>query len=284
MRLYVINVGVNANDAQKYQLRSPIFSDRSFEFVPIRESERFSEVGTIPRYCDLPSWTGRWNSLARLLPEKQSKALVHHDPDFEYLTYGDIPSSRGAALKGAEPGDQLWFLARLWEHDGSRFLGGSGFFFVGVFVVEANLLFENGIGDCPTALRARLESNAHWHRREAGDCGTFRVLFGSSNGSRRFCSAIEVTPGLAEHLFASSYDPQTGGFASEGQLVRNKNGKPRFWRHFGSITRTVQWFLDSNQPSHREHLAVLDSLAKKAGSATQTVPGKLSSLGRTCRP
>lgn len=79
-------------------------------------------------------------------------------------------------------------------HDGSRFLGGSGFFFVGVFVVEANLLFENGNGDCPPALRSRLESNAHWHRREVGDRGTFRVLIGIRNGSHRFRNAIEVTP------------------------------------------------------------------------------------------
>lgn len=280
MRLYVVNVGVNTNDAQRYQLRSPIFPDRSFEFVPIRESERFSEVETIPRYCDLPSWTGRWDSLARLLPEKHGKARVHHDPDFQCLTYGDIPSPRGAALKDARPGDQLWFLARLWEHDGSRFLGDSGFFFVGVFVVEANLLFENGNGDCPPALRSRLESNAHWRRREAGDRGTFRVLIGTRNRSHRFRNAIEVTPSLAEHLFASSYDCQTGGFMSEGRLVLNKNGKPRLWRHFGSITRTVQWFLDSRQPSHREHLAELDFLAKKAGRATQIIPDKLNSPGR----
>lgn len=268
MKLAVVNVGVNSNDARKHQLRSPIFPDGSFEFVTILESARFQNVTTIPNYGDLPSWTGRRRGLADFLPESLRGERTHHDPDFEHLTYGDVQSARGASLKQAVPGDQLWFLARLWESDGTALLGPSRFYFVGYLEVEANLFFENGQGEYPPTLRTRLQANAHWLRCDAGDPGTFRVLVGKLDASRRFQTAVEVTPDIAAHLFASNYNEQTDGFVQASEVSRNKNGKPRLWRHFGSITRAVQWFLDSNVPDHQAHLEALASIARAAGCAT----------------
>ena len=55
MKLYVVNVGVNTADAGKRGLRSPMFPDGTFEFVPIKEESRFSQAEGIRSYNDLPS-------------------------------------------------------------------------------------------------------------------------------------------------------------------------------------------------------------------------------------
>ena len=268
MKLAIVNVGVNANDARERQLRSPIFPDGSFEFVPIPESARFQHVAAIPNYGNLPSWTGRRRNLADFLPESLRGERAHHDPDFAQLTYGDIPSPRAAALHQAVPGDQLWFLARLWDHDGMEFLGSSRFYLVGYLDVETNLFFERGQGVYPPEVRTRLRANAHWLRRDAGDTGTFRVIVGKPDASRRFQTAVAVTPVIAAQLFAAHYDEPTDGFVQAGEIARNKNGKPRLWSRFGSITRTIQWFLDDNLPGHPSHLEALAAIAHKAGCAT----------------
>jgi hypothetical protein len=39
------------------------------------------------------------------------------------------------------PGDQLWFLARLWNYDGARWTGGSDFHFIAFLQVEWNRYF-----------------------------------------------------------------------------------------------------------------------------------------------
>ena len=105
MKLYVANVGVNKTHAGARGLRSPVFPDRTFEFVPIKEESRFSQVNGIPSYGELPSWTGRTGSLAEFLPERVRPYRAHADPEFETFTYGDILSVRAANLAGVEPGD-----------------------------------------------------------------------------------------------------------------------------------------------------------------------------------
>ena len=66
-------------DAAKRGLRSPVFPDGTFEFVPIKEESRFSQAEGIRSYSDLPSWTGRVRSLAGFLPERvRIPAEVEH--------------------------------------------------------------------------------------------------------------------------------------------------------------------------------------------------------------
>jgi hypothetical protein len=201
------------------------------------------------------------------VPERMRDARAHHDPDFAHLTYGDAQNPRGVSLRHIAPGDQLWFLARLWEHDGASFTGPSEFFFVGVFEVEANLAFERAVGPCPAALRRRLQTNAHWHRTRAGHPGSYRVIFGHPERSARFAHPVRVTPQIAGHLFGASYDARTDRYLDGASVVLNKNGKPRTWRHFCSITRTIQWYLDSAEERHVPHLEALRALAATAGLA-----------------
>jgi hypothetical protein len=123
----VANVGANASDAAARGLRSPIFPDGTFEFVPIKERFVSADSASAIAYRDLPSTTGRAKSIAAFLPSKVGVYKVHADPEFETFTYGDVPSPGAANLASIVGGDQLWFLARLWDHDGSGWVGGSDF-------------------------------------------------------------------------------------------------------------------------------------------------------------
>ena len=265
MRLYVVNVGVNTADAARRGLRSPVFPDGTFEFVPIKEESRFSQAEGIRSYSDLPSWTGRARSLAGFLPERVRLYRAHADPEFETFTYGDILSVRAANLAGVEPGDQLWFLARLWDHDGTRWTGASGFYFIGLLEVEQNRFFAAGtrLEGIPPAVRERIGNNAHYHRLLAGDTAAFRILCGRQAASWRFLRALRVTPKVAGVLFGGSYDGSSGVFRRGSEVLKNKNGRPRRFDRFGSITRTIQCFLDSGATDQERGVRTLNRMAAR---------------------
>ena len=263
MKLYVANVGVNTADAAKRGMRSPVFPDGTFEFIPIKESQRFAEAENTPTYRDLTSWTGRAKSLAEFLPENVRDYRVHADPEFETFTYGDILSPRAANLKNIGPHDQLWFLARLWEHDGSRWSGESDFYLIGFITVQQTHLVEAGSSpkDLSPALLARIQNNAHYRRMVAGERSAFRILVGKLQRSCRFDLALRVTPEVAGFVLGGVYDESTGAFKRGGQILRNKNGSPRRFERFGSITRAIQPFLDSHSPEQKRCIETLRELA-----------------------
>lgn len=264
MRLYVVNVGVNVADAARRGARRPIFADGTFEFVPIKEARQFSRCREVPRYCDLPTQTGRAESLAAYVPPRISRYRVHNDPEFEMFTYGDVMSPRAANLKQVKVGDQVWFLARLWSHDGVRWGQGSDFYFIGRFVVERNLLIPAGstLGDISLELCRRIGNNAHYRRWVYGKSReAFRIVIGKRPGSERFRRAIRITPEVAGLLFGGTYDRGSGMFRSGGQLLKNRNGRPRRFEMFGSVTRTVQAFMDTAMSGDSERLAALDRVA-----------------------
>ena len=267
MRLYVANVGVNTRDASKLGLKSPVFPDGTFEFVPITEDDRFSRAAGIPTYHYLPSWTGRVRCLAELLPERVRRYRTHADPEFETFTYGDVETPRAANLALIQPDDQLWFLARLWNHDGIRWTGDHDFYFIGYIQVEQNLTFAAGTqtADISVKVRKRIENNAHFRRLLAGHRDWFRVLLGRPRTSCRFNRAFKVTADVAALLFGGSYDASTGLFNIGKETLRNKNGRPRRFRHFGSITRAIQCFLDSSVREQRDCVEKLVKIARKHG-------------------
>lgn len=39
-KIFIANVGVNTNYENKYGIKSPIFSNGTFEFIPIKESDK----------------------------------------------------------------------------------------------------------------------------------------------------------------------------------------------------------------------------------------------------
>lgn len=228
MKVFVINVGVNASHVP---LRSPLFTDGGFEFVPIPETKKLNDTGIgLLRYSDL-------FGDARFIPPSRRAIVCHPDPEFDTHTYGDFPSRAGrpSALRRVEMGDILLFLARLVPWDGERFdEGGAGFYFVGQLVVAETLKGLEDIGENTSSLR--FERNAHVLRARANarfrdDSWVFRGGFGSC----RYQRAV----------------PFTWSTASRAMLDRN--GKP--WvklegrtdlQSIGSYTRSVRALTSSH--------------------------------------
>jgi len=96
-------------------IHSPLFADRSFEFLPIPDSRGLDKR----TYGNSKGRAGR--VFAEYFPErKQAEAraeAMHVDPEFEAFTYGDpTPPKRGLAKM--QPGDLLVFYAGMegWGH------------------------------------------------------------------------------------------------------------------------------------------------------------------------
>lgn len=266
MRLFVANVGVNTADARSRGLRSPVFDDGTFEFVPIKEPSRFANSKFVRRYRDLPCWTRPGEALTTFLPREVHGFAAHDDPDFVGLTYGDIASSRASALAELAPGDQLWFLARLWNYGNGEYAGPSAFHFVAALDVTHNLPLQNGLDGVDATVRRRAERNAHSLRIRAGDSDPSRLVVGDVKTSARFERAIEITPDVAGLLFGGEVHVDRT-YRRNGVVLRNKCGTVRSFETFGSITRTVQWFLDSRREEDRPFLGALLELRREAGAA-----------------
>ena len=174
-------------------------------------------------------------------------------------------SVRAANLAGVEPGDQLWFLARLWDHDGAGWTGASGFYFIALIEVEQNQYFaaDTRPEGIPPSLRERIGNNAHYHRLLAGDTAAFRILCGRQAASWRFLRALKVTPKVAGVLFGGSYDQSSGVFRRGSTILKNKKGTPRRFDRFGSITRTIQCFLDSGTRDQERGVRTLNRMAAR---------------------
>ncbi|MGH8628900.1 MAG: hypothetical protein ACREYC_27820, partial [Gammaproteobacteria bacterium] len=233
-----------------------------FELVTIMESGKLAECPEIYQYGQIRSWTGE-GTLARLVPERYHQYLTHLDPEFTTFTYGDIKSSRASNLRNAEVGDQVWFLARLWDHDGDRWLRDSSFYFVGLFVVEQNLLVKQDteVFSLDRKTRDRIQHNAHYLRLISGERSEFGVICGDVEGSRRFRQGLHVSQEVAGYVYAGEWNSALDQYVRHGNVLLNKNGRPRSYATFGSVTRSVQAFLDSENPEHKPYLEALSTAA-----------------------
>jgi hypothetical protein len=94
---------------------------------------------------------------------------------------------------------------------------------------------------------------------------TFRIVKGTLNLSRRFKTALEVTPEIAGLVFNGAYSEDSDTFVSKatGETILNKNGKPTRFKFFGSNTRTIQSYLDSDVPSEKTSLDELMRIIDK---------------------
>ncbi len=224
----------------------------------------------IPTYRDLRSWNDSGTGLTPFVPERMQGYAVHADPEFETYTYGDVESARASCLRSVERGDQLWFLARLWGHDRASWTGESDFYFIGLFDIQENLSIPAGsrAGKLPEDLRWRIAGNAHYKRMfGAGEAGAFRVLIGNPRRSCRFQRALKVTPEVAGHLYGGAWDVAAGLYWNPAhEILRNRNGKSRHFETFGSATRSIQAFLNSDDASHHEHIRALRGLAEHHAS------------------
>lgn len=270
VRIYVANVGANESTAPA--LRSPIFSDGTFELVPILEE---FPAAANPTYEELPSWTGRALNLAAFVHHSLRSRRAHADPEFENFTYGDTYNARCSALLAARAGDLVLFLARLWEYDGwwSR---ASAFYLVGQISVAC--VVQIAPGETPDALArrvgtdvvARMARNANYRRFLAGEGARSIVVVGDPMGSRRLERALRVDEEVVGLIYGGDYDSVTGGYRRDGASLLNKSGSPRSYRTFGSATRTIQMWLERGRDD--PFLDALFGRLAACGSAARAAP------------
>jgi len=215
-RLCLINVGVNATHEP---LRSPIFNDMRFEFVPIPEAGRrvsAPECPLLPTYDALRSFTGI--PLTFFIPKRYHARRVHNDPEFDFYTYGDYPtcSPRASNLRKLCEGDYIVFFARLVAFR-RKFMRRAGFYFVGFFEIED--IYRDLTKSPPQHVLWSIRSNAHvkralWDERYWDGFWVFR---GSEN-STRLVKAVPLTLNILRSLDLVRCDKSVDG-RTESQLI-----------------------------------------------------------------
>jgi hypothetical protein len=269
MKLYIANVGVNTKDASKRGIRSPIFPDKTFEFIPIKERQEDSEF-THNKYSTLKCYNNpelRLRLSHYIGNKKYSNYAVHNDPEFDTFTYGDICTPRASNLKDVKPNDIILFLARLYEYKkdkkGAGFTDNKGnFYFIGYFTIEKNKVFNNWKIDRYSEEFDKWKDNAHIIKFKNGRMEKFRILKGIPEKSFRFKKALKIDLKMdykiVEYVFCGSYDKSNNSI-----IPFNKKRKETKLSKFHSKTRSIQEYLDSRVPREKECMEKLLEEIKK---------------------
>lgn len=273
MKIGIINVGVNASHRT---LRSPIYDDGTFDFVPIPTcplsdcptelgncKECIVEFSVYPRYSELQSPNDR--KFSDFIPKKYLNMRTHNDPEFNYFTYGDFPntSPRASNLKDLEKGDRLLFLARLVMWRDGYFTNEKGFYLIGFLDIEY-IYDEYELKELVHSRRfdehfERIQNNGHmliakenpeyWSKDALGWNGSW-VFLGSKH-SQRFKYAVPFTRSLAEKIMLDASgnrwtwpENQTelqriGSYTRSCRIIDKANRINNLWEHIYFYTEKV---------------------------------------------
>ena len=207
-------------------LLSPIFSDGSFEYIPIPESPNKASARSIS-FNQLNARSG--GVLAHFLPARRKQDAAHYDPEFETFTYGDPGKNKRSQLLRLIRNDYLVFYAGLTPHD---FSGHDQLYIIGYFVI-------NQIHEIPTTIEwppiryAALTNNAHM-RRNSYDPGLV-IAEGHPDRSRLLQRA---TPLSNESLTVLPELTATLGFT--GSIMRAGAGRWVPPSHLGSVAAWLE--------------------------------------------
>jgi hypothetical protein len=155
---------------------APLYEDGAFEYVPIPEKTR--ETAETETYG---SWELRHREgvaadlLTAITPDPaegttyHGDALrewpLHHDPNFEALTYGEHRPGYVRELRRLDPGDVVGFYAGLRRPDGER----AHRYLVGHFTVASvDVIPAEASDDAAVAVFEAHPENAHAKRARAG--------------------------------------------------------------------------------------------------------------------
>jgi hypothetical protein len=136
----------------------PIFSDGTFEYIPISEGD--AESSEDRTYANTIGRSGQ--PFSTYLPRGIANRTMHYDPEFNTFTYGDPTVKRKYLVKLA-PGDLLVFYAGLTPFQHTQFP--TGLYLIGYFTVLHVFDFNALIPQEINALYARYPNNAHLKRQ-----------------------------------------------------------------------------------------------------------------------
>jgi hypothetical protein len=136
MQVVLLRVGIDTGSGG---IHGPIFSDGSFEYIPIPDQFRNSGVDS-RTYGNSAGRSGL--PLVEYFPAARRQQVagrsIHFDPEFETFTYGD-PTRPKVSLRGLDEGSLLVFYSGLegWNSDGQpAFECLPALYIIGYFEVE----------------------------------------------------------------------------------------------------------------------------------------------------
>jgi hypothetical protein len=157
----VLLVGIGA-DSTNTRPTPPVYPDSRFEYVPIPDAHASTEPNrygnttfrhqeiALTEYVDRVKPNGEWHTEFGDVP-------LHHDPNFEALTFGDPVKTRSQLL-ALEPGDVLAFYAGLVSPGASTPIHR---YVIGYFTISSIIDFDGLSPADREAARREHQSNAH---------------------------------------------------------------------------------------------------------------------------
>jgi hypothetical protein len=219
MQVVLLRVGIDTGSGG---IHGPLFSDRSFEYIPI--PDRFGGKGVDKRtYGNTRSIAGRM--LADYFPKTRREGVfdqsIHFDPEFETFTYGD-PTPPKAKLRQLGEGSLLVFYAGLkgWNFECSPALYIIGFF----EVARAGLATSFSA----TELERLFENNFHVMHHDVFEDQKERLVLVKGNANSRLLEkAVKISSvgadknGRPLHRLAPEMQTVFGGFEGNTSIQRS---------------------------------------------------------------
>ncbi len=180
MKAMLLRVGI---DKGTDGALAPIFSNGSFEYVPLSEKNlKTSEKKT---FSNTRGSNGIY--LSQYLPKKIIDRKLHLDPEFNTFTYGDQTVKRNYLLKLKE-GDLLVFYAGLTPY--KNHVHEEGLYIIGYFDVEMVVDF-NGFGSSEKLYNCDLYPNNSHIKSESLE--NLVIIKGQENSSKLLDKAVLIS-------------------------------------------------------------------------------------------
>jgi hypothetical protein len=235
MQVVLLRVGIDTGSGG---IHGPLFSDGSFEYIPIPDCFRGKGVDK-RTYGNTNGREGR--RLVDYFPDARREKVfdqsVHFDPEFETFTYGD-PTRPKATLRQLSEGSLLVFYAGLkgWNFDCPPAL-----YIIGCFeVARAGLATSFSQAE----LAGMFQNNFHVrHGNVFEDQKDRLVLVKGNANSRLLKKAVKISSvgtdrnGRSLHRLAPEMQAVFGGFAGNTSIQRS----PPRWVAPEFIQRAAQF-------------------------------------------
>jgi len=219
MEVVLLRVGIDTGSGGTH---GPLFSDGSFEYIPIPDC--FGGKGVDQRtYGNIRGREGR--TLVDYFPEGRrerfSRQSVHFDPEFETFTYGD-PTPPKASLRRLSEGSLLVFYAGLkgWDFDCPAALHIIGYFEV------AQAAFATSFGQAELA--GTFQNNFHFMHGEVFEDQKDRLVLVKGNANSRLLQkAVRISVvgkdrnGCPLHRLAEDMQNVFGDFGGNTSIQRS---------------------------------------------------------------
>ena len=219
MQVVLLRVGIDTGSGG---ILGPVFSDGSFEYIPIPDS--FGGKGVDERtYGNTYGKGGRRlvDYFSEYRRQKVFDQPIHFDPEFETFTYGD-PTRPKASLRQLSEDSLLVFYAGLkgWKCDCPPAL-----YIIGYFeVAQAGLAASFSDAE----LARMFQNNFHVKHRDVFEDQKDRlVLVKGSTNSRLLTKAVKISSvgadrnGRSLHRLAPEMQSVFGGFAGNTSIQRS---------------------------------------------------------------